>query len=79
MHLDQGNSHLKGELKSVCRENDYVVSVLTETSKILKLKLQSLDKEVYSSRMCEFKLKEKLEASRNENHSLKRLQNDSSF
>ena len=45
-HLDQVNSRLKCKLKSVCRENDYVVSVLAETSKSLKLKLQSLEKEV---------------------------------
>ena len=77
-HLDQVNSHLKSELKSVCRENDYVVSVLTETSKSLQLKFQSLEKEVCSSRMHEFKLEEELEALRSENNSLKSLQIESS-
>ena len=73
-HLGQVNSRLKSELKSVCRENDYVVSVLTETSKSLKLKFQSVEKEVCSSRMHEFKLEEELEALRSKNNSQKRLQ-----
>ena len=58
--VKQVNCHLKGELKFVCRENDYLVSVLTETSKNLKLKFQSLEKEVCSLRMHEFKLEEEL-------------------